>query len=366
MRIAYIINSVEGGGAASPVPAVTGVMRDSGAQVRLFALTRRDGLALPAIQASGLDPKVRNGSENDHLRALDWLIKEIRSWGATHIWTSLTRATLLGQIAGMRLGLPVVSWQHAAYLKPWNRRLLRLMQNRSAFWIADSRAVEQLTADRLAVPPDRLMLWPIFAADSTAPRAESWRPGRTIEIGSLGRLHPVKGYDILIAALTRLQANGFCPPAPLRISIAGEGAERQALEAMIQKAGLGTMNLIGFHARPREFLASLHLYVQPSRSEGLCIAAHEALQAGLPAIVSSVGELPWTMAEGEMGLIVPPADPEALSAAMANLLRQPERLSSMGETARVTVLNRFSAANFHAAGQSIIERLFQASAAHEW
>lgn len=47
MRIAYVINSVEGGGAAQPVPAITRVLRDAGAEVRVFALTPATGAACP-------------------------------------------------------------------------------------------------------------------------------------------------------------------------------------------------------------------------------------------------------------------------------------------------------------------------------
>jgi len=57
--------------------------------------------------------------------------------------------------------------------------------------------------------------------------------------------------------------------------------------------------LAGFVERPRDFLAGLHLYLQPSRSEGLCIAAHEAMQAGLASIVSAVGEMPYRLASVE-------------------------------------------------------------------
>ena len=63
MRIAYVINSLEGGGAASPVPDIARILRDCGAEVRLFALTRRNGRALPAIIEAGLDPLIREGGE---------------------------------------------------------------------------------------------------------------------------------------------------------------------------------------------------------------------------------------------------------------------------------------------------------------
>ena len=65
VRIAYVINSVEGGGAALPVPAVTKVLRDCGASVKVFVLTPRDRRALPSIEAAGLTPSIREGGEKD-------------------------------------------------------------------------------------------------------------------------------------------------------------------------------------------------------------------------------------------------------------------------------------------------------------
>jgi glycosyltransferase involved in cell wall biosynthesis len=353
MKIAYVINSVEGGGAASPVPAVTGVLRRGGAEVRVLALTRRDGRAIAAMEASGLEVLVRDGGGKDHIAALRWLNAEIAAMRATHLWTSLTRATLLGQIVGRRRRLPVVSWQHAAYLKPANRRLLRLMQPLSNLWVGDSDAVTRLTAERLRVPPERLVQWSIFRADPAALQAQAWVPGEPVRIGSLGRLHPVKGYDVLVEALGRLPAD--LPPHIL--SIAGDGGERQALEARAQALGLTSLRFAGYTGDPPGFLAGQHLYMQPSRSEGLCVAVHEAMQAGLPVIASAVGQLPYSIADGATGRIVPPGDPEALAGALAALLRNPERLAAMGRQARDTVLERFSAERFEATGLGILERM---------
>ncbi|WP_336957716.1 glycosyltransferase family 4 protein [Sphingobium aquiterrae] len=361
MRIAYVINSVEGGGAAQPVPAVAQVLRDEGAQVRVFVLTRRDGRGLPAIAAAGLDPVVRDGGEGDHLAAALWLKRQLGDWGATHIWTSLSRATILGLAMGPMLGLPVVSWQHNAFLKPWNRRLMRLLQSRALLWIGDSRSVTALTASRLGVPADRLMCWPIFAADPRMPQATAWRLGEPLRIGSLGRLHPVKGYDVLVAALARLKADGFAAPVPVEVVIAGEGAERARLSALAAGAGV-ELRLPGFTATPRDFLAGLHLYVQPSRWEGFCIGAHEALTAGLPVLASAVGELPYSIREGQTGHVVPPGDADALAARLAAMLGDPASLHAMGQAARADMLERFSQAHFAAAGAAIMRHIRQAGA----
>ncbi|WP_242123550.1 glycosyltransferase family 4 protein [Sphingobium sp. Sx8-8] len=362
IRIAYVINSVEGGGASQPVPAITRVLRDAGAQVRVFALTPRDRRGLPAIEAAGLDPLVREGGLADHPAAALWLKRAITGWGATHIWTSLSRATILGLILGPHLGLPVISWQHAAFLKPWNRRLMRLLQSRALLWVGDSRSVTALTGDRLGVPQERLRCWPIFAADPALPQARPWQPGETLRIGSLGRLHPVKGYDVLIAAFARLRAEGFTAPVPLDIRVAGDGTQRDQLEELRRQAGLDDLHFTGFEPAPHHLLSTLHLYVQPSRSEGFCIAAHEALTAGLPVIASAVGELPWSIRQNVTGLTAPPADVDALASALAALLSDPARLSQMGQAARADMLDRFSWEHFAATGSAIIDHIRQAAA----
>ena len=356
-RIAYVINSVEGGGAALPVPHVTQILRQAGAEVKVFALTRRDGRALPPMIDAGLEPEVRDGGERDHLAATLWLTRELRDWGATHLWTSLSRATILGLLIGPLLDLPVISWQHAAFLKPWNRRLMRLLQSRAALWVADSRSVAELTADRLKVPAHRLATWPIYFADPQMPQARPWHPGEPLRLGSLGRLHPVKGYDVLIAALARLQAMGFVPPVPVEVMIGGEGEQRGQLAAMAERAQLDGLHLPGYTAEPRRFLADLHLYLQPSRSEGFCIAAHEALTAGLPVIASAVGELSHSIVPGRTGWLVSPGDVDALAIALRSALSSPASLAAVGKAARMDMFERFSQAHFEAAGRAIWKRI---------
>lgn len=351
MRIAYVINSVEGGGAASPVPAILDVLRQGGAEVAVFALTPRDRRGEPAMRAAGIDVRVRDGGETDHVAAMRWLDATLRDWAPTHLWTSLTRATLLGQLIGLRRGWPVVSWQHAAFLKPANRILLRAMQRLSHLWVGDSTTVTRLTADRLHVPPERLTQWSIFRADPDAPQAASWQPGQTVRIGSLGRLHPVKGYDVLVAALELVDT-----ATPYEVAIAGDGAERGALQARAQALGVD-LHLAGYADDPAAFLAGCHLYVQPSRSEGLCVAAHEAMQAGLPVIASAVGELPASIVAGETGATVPPGDPAALAAVLSAVLADPARLAVMGQAARARVLALFGPDRFASTGLAILARM---------
>lgn len=361
MRIAYIINSVEGGGAALPVPAIAKALRACGAEVTLFALTRRDGRALPAMAAAGLDAQVRDGGERDHLAALAWLDRAVKHYRPDIIWTSLTRATLLGQLVGLRRRIPVVSWQHKAFLRPANRRLLRAMRRLSALWVADSASVAAFTTKELLVPNEKLVTWPIFAGDASAPQAKPWQTGQVVRIASLGRLHDHKGYDVLIASLARLRTDSVDSVQPFEVTIGGEGDEREGLLAQATAAGLTNLVFVGFVGDTRSFLASQHLYLQPSRSEGFCVAAHEAMQAGLPVIATAVGEMAHSILSGSTGYLLPPENPDALTAAIARCLAKPEDLQSMGEAGRERLLERFGVTRFEQIAATIHGRLIELS-----
>lgn len=353
MHIAYIINSVEGGGAALPVPDIAGVMRDAGHRVTILALTRRDGRALPALEKAGLTVHVREGGKKDHWRGYRWLDRQIQTLKPDLLWTSLTRATLLGQIVGARRKVPVVSWQHNARVKPANIFLLRLLRQNSMLWIADSQSVSRLAQDVLRIDDRNLMTWPIFRADSSIPVSRPWQEGDVVQIGSLGRLHPQKNYDVLCAAIQQLLQRPGLPP--FRVTIAGEGDERPKLEALIKRDGL-PITLAGYLAAPQSLLAGLHLYTQPSKGEGLCIAAHEAMLSGLPIIASSTGELPHTITP-QFGRIVPPDDATALADALESFLRQPHNFTVMGQLARARVLEKFNADRFACQGRAILKRI---------
>ena len=357
MRIAYVINSMEGGGAQTPLPKIVRTLNKAGATVRVMALTKRNGLAIERLRAASIEPLVRDGGEKDQLAAYRWLRDQTREWGADAIWTSLTRATLLGQIVGRKVGIPVVSWQHNAFLKPWNERLLRWRTGATDLWVADSEQVAALTSERLGVTAGALVTWPIFAAEPDAPSARPWHAGHTLQIGSLGRLHPNKGYDVLIDALAIMHASPAAPKTPYRIAIAGTGKDEAELIARAKARGIETIEFIGFASDAKQFLAGLHLYIQPSRREGFCIAAHEAMQAGLPVIVARTGEMPHTVNSSAIGRVVEVADPHSLAMALAELLNAPESLIVMGRMARERVLERFSQNRFEATGAEIVRRL---------
>ena len=358
MRIAYITASLEGSGGPLPIPAVTRVLRNAGCYVEVFALTRRDGRALPAMLADGLQVNIREGGDYDHVNAYLWLDEKIAEFKPTLIWTSVARASIIGLLLGRKYKVPVVCWQHNATLKFSRLLLFYLLRKRPVMWIGDSDMVSTITAKRFNVPQEKMATWPLFSVNATAPQAQPWSKGQTLRLGSLGRLHPQKAYDVLIDALALLTKRGFNAPVPFEILIAGDGGDRDKILRKAKLAGVAhQIRLVGFADKPQAFLASLHVYLQPSRVEGFAIAVHEAMQAGLPIIATSVGQIPYTVEAGRSGWLVPPCDVSALADALADALSHPEKLAAMGQTAKTRVFPRYSADAFRQAGESILARL---------
>jgi glycogen(starch) synthase len=150
----------------------------------------------------------------------------------------------------------------------------------------------------------------------------------------LGRLVPEKGFDLAVAAFERLAARH--PRA--RLDIAGDGPARPALERQIRAAGLeARVQLLGWVAPERvpALMDAATVVVVPSRwVEALSLVAIQAAQRARAVVATDRGGLPEVVAHGDTGVIVPPADPARLAAALDGLLSDPDVAGRMGERAR--------------------------------
>src|SRR5439155_1433457 len=81
-------------------------------------------------------------------------------------------------------------------------------------------------------------------------------------------------------------------------------------------------------------LAMLDIFVLPSHAEGMSNALLEAMALGRPAVATAVGGNPDVVRDGVTGRLVPPGQPPALAAALAELLAEPARAVTLGAAAR--------------------------------
>lgn len=359
MKIAYVINSLEAGGAQFPIPAVFKTLSENGVEVTLYALSRRNGMAIPVLEKAGIEWQSFEGTKKQHIKAAFWLQKKLNADRPDVIWTSLTQATLIGQVLGKKLSIPVVSWQHNAFLKPINQTLLSLTKSLTSLWVTDSDRVKALTVERFGLEPENVLIWPLFSVNPLAPQASAWKKGEVFKIASLGRLHPNKGYDVLIDALTFLKSSHDFPGQAFEINIAGAGLEEVLLKNKAKAAGVSQINFVGHVRNPQAFLAEHHAYIQPSRCEGLGIAAHEAMQSSLPVLCSRTGQMSLTIRDEISGWLCEPGDPTCLARALKTMLHAPEKTEAMQGEVLSDVRRAFGVEAFENSGAVFVKRLRQ-------
>ena len=150
-------------------------------------------------------------------------------------------------------------------------------------------------------------------------------------IGTAARLEPVKGISFLLEAFALLLRE--VPQAQLEI--AGDGTERAALLTLATRLGLqGRVVFLGWQRDILPLFSRWRVYAQPSLEEGFGISALQAMAAGLPIVATRVGGTAELVEEGTSGLLVPPRDPRALAAALAQLLRDAALRSRVAAAAR--------------------------------
>lgn len=154
---------------------------------------------------------------------------------------------------------------------------------------------------------------------------------------SVGRLRAPKDFATLIRAMAGVEA---------RLRIAGDGPDRPALEAEIDRLGLTGVELLGTRDDVPELLAGSDVFVLASESEGLPMSVLEAMAAGLPVVASAVGGVPELVVDGETGVLVPPGDSAALARAITRLVSDPALRDRLGHAGRQRAEREFSLERF--------------------
>jgi len=156
-----------------------------------------------------------------------------------------------------------------------------------------------------------------------------------------GRCDAAKGIFDLLEATHLLRAT----IPQVRLECAGDGdLGKVARYALALNLGM-RVSLPGWmdHAATLDLMRRANVFVLPSYAEGLPVSLLEAMAAGCAVVATNVGGVPDVITDGVDGLIVPAGNPEALAAAIGRILRDPAFARSLGNAARETIANRYSA-----------------------
>jgi glycosyltransferase involved in cell wall biosynthesis len=197
--------------------------------------------------------------------------------------------------------------------------------------VVTSEATARIVMADYDVPSQRISV--VRPGNDPVPPAPGSDDG-VVRLLSVGSVVPVKGYDLLIAAVAMLT------DMPWRLTIAGDRTRNPAaaaqLDADIKAHGLGDRVAV-LGAVPPERIIELFLasdvFVLASRFEGYGMALAEAIAHGLPVVSTTAGAIPDTVPAGA-GLLVPPDDAAALAQALRRLIGDPAERRRLATNAR--------------------------------
>jgi glycosyltransferase involved in cell wall biosynthesis len=157
-----------------------------------------------------------------------------------------------------------------------------------------------------------------------------------VRIVSVARLEPPKDHRTLLRALALLRAEDW------QLEIVGGGPEETSARELAAALGIGgRVRWAGYQTDPAAALASAHVFVLSSLSEGFPRSILEAMRAGLPVIASDVGGVSEAVVDSANGYLVPRQDPDSLARALEKLLKHETERERLGAAARRMYEERF-------------------------
>jgi glycosyltransferase involved in cell wall biosynthesis len=210
----------------------------------------------------------------------------------------------------------------------------------------------RLTLISDGVPADKIIVIPNAVRLPARPKGDyRKKDNEAANIVALGRLHEKKGLGVLIEAVKLLTTRGIA----CTCTIAGEGPERQTLEAKINGESMGgRVSLCGWTDEVPEFLATGDIFVLPSFQEDFPLAVLDAMASGLPIVASAIDGPKDFLVHGATALLVPPRDAHALADALTLLIADASLREKLGRTARRAAVENYS---FEAVGRRLASAL---------
>ena len=247
---------------------------------------------------------------------------------ATIVHAHAAKAHDIARLAVMGTSVPLVATRRVDFvLQPSGRSRWKYGPRLSAC-VAVSQAVAGVL-ERGGVPAVRISVIYDGVAPVAATPARAGLPTGRVLVLCAAAFAEHKGHRYLIDAWRHIEAAGL----PASLLLAGRGE----LEAALRRdaADLKHVHFLGWREDLPRLWASVDLAVLSSVEEGLGSTLIEAQFAGIPVVATTAGGIPEIIAHERTGVLVPPADPEALADALRQLITDAPRRQLLGAQAVV-------------------------------
>ncbi|MBL7071167.1 MAG: glycosyltransferase family 4 protein [Candidatus Omnitrophica bacterium] len=255
-------------------------------------------------------------------------------------------AQVIAALLSSREKVPYVTTCHGFFKNRLGRRLFGCWGARA---VAISEAVRDQLTGSFKIPEERVALihtgieMERFTRDVLPGEKDSIKRGLDLGgehvIGTIGRLSPVKGQEILIKAARKLTAEF----PDIKVLLVGDGPDENRLRRLSTKLGLdGATVFTGSIEDTARIIQAIDVFVLPSVAEGLGLSLIEAMASGKACIASRVGGAANIIEDGVTGILVRPQDPDDLAAAIKRMFKDRQISRSFEDKARKRVIKDFS------------------------
>ncbi len=253
----------------------------------------------------------------------------------------------LWTLASIRMGYrTVIFWEGTHHtertVRPWRHKLRRWMARRADAFVVNGSAAKAYIHESLSVPNSRIFEGGLCCS---SPPEELLRSqiGRhddgEINFICVSRLIKGKGIDHLLRAVAMARKNDWFA-RPVRLTIVGDGPERDALTALSR--ALGVDDIVSFEGAVHpdsiwQFYARANVKVLPTLQDNWPLVVLEAMTMGLPVLLSKyAGSQQDLVIEGCNGYSFDPDDHESLAKLMSAYTADTDRIAAHGdESARI-------------------------------
>ncbi|MEQ8820473.1 MAG: glycosyltransferase [Sumerlaeia bacterium] len=348
MKIVRVINELRHGGVQLRLARVAQDLVRRGHEVTVIC-TETEGPNADFLREQGVRVElvpVRHWRNREDIRAMAGLLREIGPDVVhSHLFRQNAPATVAARLAGVKAVFAQIhlvgTYRKASWV--WADRILGqfrtgMLAVSEAVAMDIRHALWPLAPRRLIVLHNGVETEPFEALDPEDCRGwlrqEFGLPQDSLVLLHAARLSSEKNQHQLLSAFARLRQD--YPQA--RLLMVGEGDLREDLEQKKDSLGLdGSVTFAGRRNDIPRIMGGSDVFVLPSRQEGFSNAILEAMAAGLPLVVSDVGGARECLRHERNGLILPPLDEGALTAALERICRRPDERTAMRSANRTDI-----------------------------
>lgn len=257
------------------------------------------------------------------------LRKLVREWNADIVHAHMMTSAVLAWPVCMSLRIPLVTTVHNEFEKSSILMGLGTRVIAVSGAVRDSMIKRGVSKSRISVVLNGTIgSARVEGSDRTA------KPLRSPSIIFVGGMHPRKGLPDLLAAFDIIHAR--FPETQLHLIGGGPLLETYAAQAR-QLSSAAAITIYGPLDNPFQYLAGADIFVLPSHADPAPLVISEAREAGCAVVASKVDGIPELLEHGKAGLLVPPADPQALAAALQTLVESSDRLREWKQNSQINI-----------------------------